>query len=39
MNEDNFSKWERMLIRVAGLILLTIAIVKLVAAEIGIHLY
>jgi hypothetical protein len=39
MNEDKFSHWEHMLIRVAGLILLVIVIGKIIAAEIGVQLF
>ena len=38
MNEDNFAKWERILIRLAGLILLVILIAKIIAKEAGIPL-
>jgi hypothetical protein len=37
MNEDNFAKWERILIRTGGLILLGVVIAKIIAAEVGIH--
>ena len=39
MNDDNFGRWERILMRLAGLALLTIAIVKIVAAEMGIRIF
>lgn len=36
--DDWFSKWERILIRATGLILLAIAITKIIAAEFGVRL-
>jgi hypothetical protein len=39
MNEGNFSKWERILIRTGGLILVGIVIAKIIAAEMGIQLF
>ncbi len=39
MNEENILKFERILIRLAGAILLVIVIVKIVAAEVGMRLF
>ena len=39
MNEDNFAKWERILIRMGGMILLGILITKIIAAEMGIQIF
>ena len=36
--DEQLSKWERILLRVAGLILLAIAITKGIAAELGMRL-
>jgi hypothetical protein len=38
MDEDNFAKWERILVRLAGLILLVILIVKVIAKDAGFSL-
>jgi len=39
MNEENFTKWERIVVRLGGLILLVIVIAKIIAAEVGIRLF
>jgi hypothetical protein len=33
--DEQFSKWERIMLRTAGLILLAIAITKIIAGEVG----
>ena len=35
MNEENFAKWERIVIRACGLALLVIVVVKIILAEVG----
>lgn len=37
MNEENFSKWERVLIRTAALILLGIALARIIAGDLGVQ--
>jgi hypothetical protein len=39
MNEENVAKWERIIIRVAGLILLLIIVIKIIGHELGIPLF